>query len=308
MIVLDLEWNSGRKNSGFDEILQIGAVRIEALGAPVVDTFNIYVKPQVHRTLHPAAAALPELTRSFTEGVRFPAAYRLFRQWAGRECDYAAWGTVDFHVLAQNAAHWKLPPLHIRTALDLQRGFGQRLGTNAQIALYRAVSYCQIPESFTYHNGLHDAMYAVLLTKFMTLEDLVMPPRAAGFRRCWRWTDVLFAAPPRKRSPYLPSISAVLNHPQIRQQRCPICGRKLWVQTWFLWQNEHYYAPLLCEKHGGFLCRLTLTKLSGQYRGCSAIIPADRRELLYFHAACGNAAICCQKYRKVCAQFEAPLQ
>ena len=52
MIVLDLEWNSGRKNSGFDEILQIGAVRIPALGAPIVDTFNIYVTAGASNAAH----------------------------------------------------------------------------------------------------------------------------------------------------------------------------------------------------------------------------------------------------------------
>ena len=56
MIIIDLEWNSGSDYSGFDEILQIGAVRIKALDGSILDTFNIYVRPRGNTALHPAAA------------------------------------------------------------------------------------------------------------------------------------------------------------------------------------------------------------------------------------------------------------
>lgn len=231
MIIIDLEWNCGSDCAGFDEILQISAVRISAPGSCILGTFNIYVKPQVNTTLHPAAAKLPELQRSFTDGVCFPVAYLKFREWAQHEKDYAAWGEDDFHVLQQNVSFWNLPPLSIRAAFNLQRGFGQRLGITAQIALCKAVSYCKIPVSFTFHDALNDAMYAALLTSWITLQDLVVPPRAAGFRNCWRWSSTTFLPPTKKRSKYLSSIQAVLNFPRMRRQNCPICGRKLWVQS-----------------------------------------------------------------------------
>ena len=167
MIIIDLEWNSGSDYSGFDEILQIGAVRIKTLGGCILDTFNIYVKPQVNTTLHPAAVKLPELWHSFADGVCFPVAFLKFREWARHEKDYIAWGEDDFRVLQQNVTYWNLPPLSIRAAFNLQRGFGQHLGTNAQIALCKAVSYCKIPESFTFHDALNDAVYAALLTSWI---------------------------------------------------------------------------------------------------------------------------------------------
>ena len=39
MIILDLEWNSGADSTRFDEILEIGAVRIDVLGGRIQDTF-----------------------------------------------------------------------------------------------------------------------------------------------------------------------------------------------------------------------------------------------------------------------------
>ena len=222
---------------------------------------------------------------------------------------YVAWGEDDFRVLQQNVTFWKLKPLSIRAAFNLQRGFGQHLGTNAQIALCRAVAYCKISEIFTFHDALNDAMYAALLTQWITLHDLVVPPRAAGFRHCWRWSSTPFLPPTKKRSKYLSSMQAVLNFPRMRQQSCPVCGRKLWVQSWFQWQeSETYYAPIFCCTHGGFLCRLTMTQYNGLYRACSAIVSADRRELLRFHAACSGNSFVCQNYKKFCAQIEEPLQ
>ena len=309
MIIIDLEWNSGSDYSGFDEILQIGAVRIKTLGGCILDTFNIYVKPQVNTTLHPAAVKLPELWHSFADGVCFPVAFLKFREWARHEKDYAAWGEEDFRVLQQNVSFWNLQPLSIRAAFNLQRGFGQRLGITAQIALCKAVSYCKIPVSFTFHDALNDAMYAALLTQWITLHDLVVPPHAAGFRSCWRWSATPFLPPAKKRSKYLPTVQAVLNFPRMRRQSCPVCGRKLWVQVWLQWQDsENYYAPICCSTHGGFLCRLTMTQYNGLYRGCSAMVCADRRELLRFHAACARNLLVCQNYKKFCAQIEEQLQ
>ena len=227
MIIIDLEWNCGSDYSGFDEILQSGAVRISAFGGCILDTFNVHVRPCVNTTLHPAAAILPELWHSFADGVCFPVAFLKFREWARHEKDYAAWGEDDFRVLQQNVSFWNLKALPMRASFNLQRGFGQHLGTDAQIALCRAVAYCKIPASFTFHDALNDTMYAALLTSWITLHDLVVPPRAAGFRNCWRWSVTPFLPPTKKRSKYLLTVQAVLNFPQMRRQSCPVCGRKL---------------------------------------------------------------------------------
>ena len=45
MIVLDLEWNRGYDKQPLNEILQIGAVRIERLGGPIVDVFDSRIPP-----------------------------------------------------------------------------------------------------------------------------------------------------------------------------------------------------------------------------------------------------------------------
>ena len=95
-------------------------------------------------------------------------------------------GERTISVFCSNVSFWNLKALPMRASFNLQRGFGQHLGTDAQIALCRAVAYCKIPASFTFHDALNDTMYAALLTSWITLQDLVVPPRAAGFRHCWK--------------------------------------------------------------------------------------------------------------------------
>lgn len=55
MIIFDFEWNRGYDKKPLDEILQIGAVRVDRLGGPVTDTFNVYIRPVVHKKFDPGA-------------------------------------------------------------------------------------------------------------------------------------------------------------------------------------------------------------------------------------------------------------
>ena len=49
MIIMDLEWNRGYDTKPLNELLQIGAVRMDSLNGPIADVFNIYIRPSVHK-------------------------------------------------------------------------------------------------------------------------------------------------------------------------------------------------------------------------------------------------------------------
>ena len=89
MIILDLEWNRSYDKKPLDEILQIGAVRVDRLGGPVTDTFSVYIKPSVHKKFDPGAKSLPELQASKDSTVGFSTAMESFRKWCGPEGSYA---------------------------------------------------------------------------------------------------------------------------------------------------------------------------------------------------------------------------
>ena len=75
MIILDLEWNRSYDKIPLEEILQIGAVRLDRMGGKILDTFSVFIRPCVHKKLNRTAKALPELRQSLESTVTFSAAF-----------------------------------------------------------------------------------------------------------------------------------------------------------------------------------------------------------------------------------------
>ena len=109
MIVLDLEWNRGYDKTPLEEILQIGAVRLDKLGGTIQDTFSIFVHPCVHKKFNHTAKALPELASALNSPYDFPTALEAFVDWCKEDTVFVDWGGDDFDVLRQNCDFWKVP-------------------------------------------------------------------------------------------------------------------------------------------------------------------------------------------------------
>lgn len=266
MIILDLEWNRGYDRTPLEEILQIGAVRLETLGGPIVDTFNIFIHPCVHKKLNQTAKALPELQSALDSPYDFPTALQQFSRWCSGDSVFADWGGDDFEVLRQNCAFWKLPAPPAAQLIDLQMAFSLRVGTNQGMALYRAVEYCGIPDSFTFHNALHDAVYTALVSAWITQDALALLALPKEIRRL-RGAPVFPPQPEREAGPYA-SLQTALNSRGCRRPLCPLCGEAVWVRRWYSDHPDRYYSDFRCKTHGSFLCRLHLSPTeSGQWQG-----------------------------------------
>lgn len=304
MIILDLEWNRSYDKKALDEILQIGAVRVEEIGGPIVDTFSVFIRPTVHKRFDPGARKLPELQASIQSEVEFPAALEAFRTWCGGETAFAIWGGGDdFKALRQNCEYWKLPRVPVETVCDLQMAFSYLVGTGQQVALWRAVEYCGIPDVFDYHTALYDAMYTAVVAGWLTPEALAYRPvKRAKTRRLSppRLSKLPFPRQSRKRVGPFSSPADVLNARAVRHPACPLCGQAGSVSRWSFTQPKGekvplvYYAVFRCQEHGRFLCRLTLTaQEDGAWvgrRSVPAITPELKRE--YESARQGGIHIC----------------
>lgn len=304
MIVLDLEWNRSYDKNHLDEILQIGAVRVEFLGGPIVDTFCVFIKPVVHRRFDPGARKLPELQASVTSAVSFPAAAEQFRTWCGEETVFAAWGGGDdFKALDQNCAYWGIPPVKVKRVLNFQQAFSRLVGTGQQVALWRAVEYCGIPDIFDYHNALCDALYTAVIGEWLTPDSLIQQPAGRKKRKASpRLSRLTFPRQPRRKiGPFL-SCEEILNARASRQPACPVCGKTGGVSRWSYAEPKQtgeartYYSAFRCAEHGRFLCRLTLSPTEGggwvARRTVPAITPEVMRE---YEAARQGGVFFCQK-------------
>ena len=261
MVVLDLEWNSGRYGGKLNEILQIGAVRLDHLGGQILDTFCAYVHPTVHRSYSPAAASLPELSLARSSSVDFPSAMTAFAEWCDGETEYACWGVSDFQVLRENIRYYGLDagvPDHF---YDLQYAFTQAAGSLNSPALEPAVAYCQIPETFEFHNALYDSLYTALVGGCLKPEEVKPALRELQEigRRNRRLTRLGL---PRKKEgtwlgPYV-SRERALNSRGCRRGDCPRCGTSQRAVDWATEDSVFYYSMLKCPVHGPYLLRLEL--------------------------------------------------
>lgn len=174
---MDLEWNRSYDKKRLDEILQIGAVRVAEPGGTILSTFNIFIKPRVHKRFDPGARKLPDLQCSIDCDTDFATAWAAFTDWCGDEREFAFWGPDDFGVIKQNCAYWGVTPIEPERVLNFQRAFAHAFGTPTQMmALWRVVDYLNIPDVFDFHNALYDAMYTALVGAWLHREDLDYEP------------------------------------------------------------------------------------------------------------------------------------
>ncbi|MGN0968884.1 MAG: exonuclease domain-containing protein [Oscillospiraceae bacterium] len=291
MIVFDLEWNSGYGKARLDEILQIGAVRLDRLGGRITGTFNVLIRPSVHKKLGVAAKEILDMQTLRNAELNFPQALVAFLQWCGNETEFAAWGGSDMEVLRQNCTHWKLPMPTWEKVYDLQASFSALLGTAQSVALYRAVEYCGIPDCLDCHNALCDAVYTAIIGEWVAGGGTLLE---ALPRRVQRLSHADFPKQERRRVGPFPSWEAALDSRDSRRATCPQCGKRIWVKTWHYRFSQQAYADFCCPEHGWFLCRLTLARQEdGIWRGRQTVPVLTRSLIWEFHAATKSNSYAC---------------
>lgn len=261
MIVLDLEWNSGLyERLKLDEILQIGAVKVQE--GKIVDSYNRYIKPTLHKRYSPGAANLPDLKQMEASTWDFPTAYADFMAWCDGDDLFATWGGNDLVVLMKNKKHWNLPGHLPTTFLNLQSAFGTTLGTSEDLSLEWAVDYCRLPAVFDPHNALYDALNAWIVCDHIPMETLLT------FRR----TNALIAKNQTKlpgratpwQGPFQTPTEALSNR-GVRRAVCPRCKATLRVTEWFKAEKNSYLSGFTCAECGrGYVLRSELYRRGGK--------------------------------------------
>lgn len=297
MIILDLEFNSGMYDTEcLEEILQIGAVRVETPGGKILDTFNVFIKPRVHKRLSPGARVLPELAESLNAGVPFEAGYQAFLDFCGQETRFAEWGRDDFKILGRNAVYFGLRPLLPEGFIDVQAAFTRTLGSENATPLYQAVEYCGVPDSFVFHNALHDAMYTNLVGGFLSAATLA--------RYVYTLTEedvrprVRPAKPKRNQTRMGPFLSRelALNNMGCRRAICPRCRKLGRVREWYSSDGIYHYAEYRCPNHGLVLRRLRLAEdREGRFWAYNDTLTPSRENLARFKKARENQPFHCYR-------------
>ena len=295
MIILDLEWNRGYDKEALDEILQIGAVRVERLGEPVVSTFSVFIRPRVHKKFTPVAKQLPELQQSIDSELDFPTAYGAFQEWCGEDRVFIEWGSGDLKVLRQNCEHWELPFIELEAVYDFQWAFSNAMMQERQFRLCDAIDYLGIASPFCFHNAMNDAFYTALVGEWLgekrAFAQRPEPENKAHRRKQWRFAQSPFLEQkPRKVGPFQ-SRKVAWNARAIRRTACPVCGAKSYVHVWYSKKETVFYGPFQCKEHGHFLVCLTLNRIrNGMWSGHLRIPELTPEVLAQFESATTGAS------------------
>lgn len=178
-IVLDFEFNqffpfkkSSREGTNpicpF-EIIQIGAVRLDE-NLEYTGNFNIYIKPQIYKKLHPFVEKITGITpQILEEGTDFKAAYREFLQFiGGSDAVLCTWGIDDIKSLYRNIIyHRENLKLLTDKYINVQNYASKFLNTEngSAIGLKNAAELLNIHLKADFHDALGDARYTAEIFK-----------------------------------------------------------------------------------------------------------------------------------------------
>lgn len=301
MIVFDLEWNNGRGELVFDEIIQIGAVKFDLAAGKITDRINLYIHPSVQKSYSKAAKKLPDLSKSLESELTFTDAAAVFFDWCGDDNEFGTWGNCDMPVLAQNLNYWKVDKKLPKKYTDIQKAFCRMVGARDQIALGAASEYCGFPDSLTFHDALTDAAYTAFVatvTDKSQLKSAVFSYRVPDvYRRSCKVRD-------RDRlmqdgfGPY-DTESEIFSNEEVRTGFCPVCRAKAQTKTWHGADETTFYGAFECQNHGAFYAELIICLYQDDDKfACERSILEGTDENAYIYRRSKKSVVDCKSEKK----------
>ena len=154
-IIYDLEatcWR-GRPPKGVQEIIEIGAFKINELGE-VLSSFNKFVKPWVNPVLSGFCQSLTHISQEDVDRAdKFPAVIEQFQDWIDiYDEDYilCAWGKFDIQLLRNDCVLHDLETEWLDHHTNLKAQYHEIIGTSK----YAGLKNTTIREGFEF-TGIH---------------------------------------------------------------------------------------------------------------------------------------------------------
>lgn len=163
-IVIDLEFNQCKSTLLKNEIIEIGAVKLNS-EFKTISTFSQRVKPQINKKLDWKIKKVLKITQNtLNEGITFQNAIAKFQKWLGNNSnDYIlfSWSLEDVIQLINNSKIFNLNYEWIGKFVDLQNLYYPQ----KQTSLVNAIVELQIPFQLDFHVALNDAIYTANILK-----------------------------------------------------------------------------------------------------------------------------------------------
>ena len=141
------------------EIIEIGAVLVEADTLHIVDELQTFVKPVLHPVLTPFCTQLTSITQAQVDSApRFSQALERLRAFIGTHpVRFCSWGDYDKNQFAREATRNRVSLPFAHGHLNLKRAFSECLGEARPYGLGQALRRVGLRFEGTAHRGIDDA-------------------------------------------------------------------------------------------------------------------------------------------------------
>lgn len=172
VVIVDLEatcWERGT-NLGNQEVIEIGAVKVDADSFEVRSEFSRFVKPVRSPVLSPFCRMLTSIRQEDVDRApHFPAVFSDFLSWIdGEPALWCSWGAYDLKQLRKEAHRHALtlPAFIEERHLNLKQEFAALYEVKAK-GMKAALDMVGLPLYGTPHRGIDDARNTVPLAKIV---------------------------------------------------------------------------------------------------------------------------------------------
>ncbi len=173
------------------EIIEIGAVRVDATSLRPVAEFQTFVRPVRNPALTPFCRTLTSIEQAQVDRApTFPVALAALRAFLtcgqGPPPLFCSWGAYDKNQFERDARHHGVALPFGEDHLNVKMAFSRALGTTRRFGMAEALRTAGLPLDGTHHRGIDDARNISKLLGFIRGgsrpgED---SPRACGANRC----------------------------------------------------------------------------------------------------------------------------
>jgi inhibitor of KinA sporulation pathway (predicted exonuclease) len=155
------------------EIIEIGAVLVDANSLQIVDELQTFVKPLIHPVLTAFCTELTSITQGQVEKApTFPLAIERLRAFIGETpAKFCSWGDYDKHQFAREAERNRVTLPFTYGHLNLKQAFSERLGEARRYGLGQALRRAGLRFEGTAHRGIDDARNIARLLPFILGAD-----------------------------------------------------------------------------------------------------------------------------------------
>ncbi|WCK57004.1 exonuclease domain-containing protein (plasmid) [Aneurinibacillus sp. Ricciae_BoGa-3] len=171
-IVFDLEATCDKNKTIENEIIEIGAVKVNERGE-LVDTFQRFVKPILNPVLTDFCKNLTKIRQEDVDSAKgFPDVIQVFREWIGTDYILCSWGFYDKKQIKEESLLHRLDSKWAESHISLKHQYKKIRNLERPIGTGAALK----KEGFTFdgtpHRGIDDAKnIAKIFVKYLERWD-----------------------------------------------------------------------------------------------------------------------------------------